>query len=121
MGLRHVTVASVVLATLACGGSGGGSAPAEAMIADLRFTQWECYEGGYYEGMGFKADGRCEGSSDGWGCTYTQGRNAFTIEWTGPDGEKETWSGIMVDPAGKEMGGTSFDGKATNDFRCTRD
>lgn len=120
---RRSIVASVgvVLASLACGGAGGVAPSAEAMIVDLRFTQWDCYEGGSYEGLGFKADGRCDGSSGGgWTCAYTQTGNEFVVDWTGPGGKKEAWNGVIVDPRGLEMGGTSDDGSRQNDFRCTR-
>jgi len=122
VGLAVVTVG---LATLACGGSVGGSGggvAAAPMILDLRFTQWDCYEGGAYEWIGFKTDGRCDAGSDGWTCAYTQTGNDFSIVWAGPSGESETWTGLMVNPSGMEMGGTSLDHLGTNnDFRCTRD
>lgn len=119
-----LTVAALAVATLACGGAGGDAAPAGGgaapMIVDLRFTSWECYEGGYYEGIEFKTDGRCDGSSSGWKCAYVQTGNDISIDWKGPSGEAETWTGIMVDPRGKEMGGTSKSKTEVNDFRCTR-
>lgn len=125
--LSGLAIALVALATLACGGSGGepsavapAAAAAAPMIVDLRFTSWECYEGGYYEGIEFKSDGRCGGSSDGWKCSYVQTGNDISIDWKGPDGEAETWTGVMVDPRGKEMGGTSKSKTEVNDFRCTR-
>ena len=116
-----LAIVPVVLATLACGGMGGGATGTTDALLDLRFTTWDCYEGGYYEWLEFKTDGRCVGSSDGWGCTYTQTGNDFTVVWTGSDGELETWSGVIVDPAGLAMGGTSLNAGTTNDFRCTRD
>ena len=108
-------IGAAILTSLACGG--GGS---EDPIVDLRFTSWDCTEGGYDEAVQFMADGVCVGSSAGWDCRWRQDGNAFTIDWTA-DGASETWEGVMIDPRGLEMGGTSVNGSTVDHFRCGRD